>query len=104
MATFTKLNTGKWQAQVARQGVRRSRTFESKQAAKDWAARQEHLILTAKPIGETVLFSEVLNRYASEVSPTKRCERWEILRLRRFRKDPIAAKMMRDLTSQDFAR
>jgi integrase len=95
---------GRWRAEVARKGIRKSKLFDSKQAAKDWAARQEYLILNAKPKGETTTFSDALLRYAKEVSPTKRGHRWEILRLERVRKDAIAAKSMRDLTPADFAR
>lgn len=45
MASFKKLKSGLWQAQVARLGERRSDSFPTKREAKDWAARQEYLIL-----------------------------------------------------------
>lgn len=44
MASITK-HKGRWRAQVARKGVRKSRIFETKREAQDWAARQEYLIL-----------------------------------------------------------
>jgi integrase len=103
VASFKKLKSGLWQVQIARKGVRRSASFPSKQEAKDWAAREEYLILHAKPAGETATLGDVLRRYANEVSPTKRGERWEILRLNAMRKLPIAAKAMRELTAGDFA-
>ena len=34
-----KLKSGKWQAQVASRGVRRSTAFHTKQPARDWAVR-----------------------------------------------------------------
>lgn len=104
MASFEKQKDGRWRVFVARAGVRRSKVLPAKQAAKDWAARQEYLILnetTAK--AGAVLFSEVLNRYANEVSPKKRGERWEIMRLKRFREDAFASKAIGDLTASDFA-
>lgn len=94
---------GKWRAEIARQGVRTSRVFPSRQAAKDWAARQEYLILNKRPATETTLFSDVLDRYAREVSPGKRGARWEMLRIERFRKDDIAQKVMGELAASDFA-
>ncbi|TDX18410.1 phage integrase family protein [Rhodovulum visakhapatnamense] len=51
----------------------------------------------------TVPFSEVLLRYAREVSPTHRGERWEGMRLRKFAEDKIGAVKMRDLSAADFA-
>lgn len=94
---------GKWRAEVARKGVRTSRVFPTKQAAKDWAARQEYLILNEKPKSETALFREVLDRYAREVSPKKKGARWEMLRLERIQQDDFAAVKMADLQPSDFA-
>jgi len=89
---------------VARAGVRRSKILPTKQAAKDWAARQEYTILNESPSDvESVLFSEVLNRYANEVSPKKRGERWEIMRIKRFKEDAFASKAIGDLSPKDFA-
>lgn len=103
MASFRKMSGNRWRAEVARQGVRKSSIFPTKQAAKDWAARQEYLILNAKPASETTLFDDVLDRYAREVSVNKRGARWEILRIERFRKDAFAKIEMAKLTATDFA-
>nr|WP_309504346.1 site-specific integrase [uncultured Roseovarius sp.] len=103
MASFRKVAGGKWRAEVARKGVRTSKIFASKQAAKDWAARQEYLILhdDSKP-GDT-LFRDVLIRYANEVSPKKRGARWEMLRLRRFEGEDFASVPVAQLQPKDFA-
>jgi hypothetical protein len=90
MASFRKIAGNRWRAEVARRGVRKSRVFDSKQAARDWAAREEYLILNAPEVASRVLFREVLARYAREVSPAKRGARWEVLRLERIQKDRIA--------------
>lgn len=103
MASFRKMAGGKWRAEIARKGVRTSKVFNSKQAAKDWAARQEYLILNEKPKAETTLFGDALDRYAREVSTTKRGARWEMLRIERFQKDTIAQKAMAELAPSDFA-
>lgn len=39
MARIRKDGTARWQAQVARLGVRKSKVFDFKQEAKDWAPR-----------------------------------------------------------------
>ena len=72
MASIKKLKNGKWQAQVARGSVRKSKTFDSKQAAKDWSAREEHKALNETENTGDILFSEVLNIYATKVTPTKK--------------------------------
>jgi len=97
------MSAGRWRAEVARSGVRRSKIFASKQAAKDWAARQEYLILNDDTKPGDVLFRDVLERYANEVSPKKRGERWEVLRLRRFEAEAFAATPVAKLAPQDFA-
>lgn len=94
---------GRWRAEVARAGIRKSKVFDSKQSAKDWAARQEYLIVNESDAVSSVIFGEVLNRYANEVSPKKRGERWEILRLRRFRQDSFASLPVASLKPQHFA-
>ena len=102
MASITKHSKG-WRAQVARRGQRTSKVFATKSEAKDWAARQEYLILNASAIRSATAFGDVLDRYAREVSTTKRGARWEILRIERFRKEPIAKVPISDLRAADFA-
>ena len=103
MSSIRKLKNGRWQAQIARNGIRKSKVFDAKQAAKDWAARQEYLILNAKPTGETMLLSDAFDRYANEVSPTRRGERWEIIRLRKFSRDEISSRPIGSITARDIA-
>lgn len=102
MASIRKWKRG-WRAEVARKGVRRSRVFPTRQEAKDWAARQEFEILNGEKVASETTFSDVLDRYAREVSPSKRGHRWEVIRLEKLRRDRIADKAMRDLGPPDFA-
>lgn len=102
MASIRKHRNG-YRAEVARQGVRRSKVFPTKQAARDWAARQEYLILHGDKVASAVSFGDVLDRYAREVSPGKRGHRWEIIRIARLRRDSIAKRPIGSLTAQDFA-
>jgi integrase len=104
LASILKLKSGRWQAQIARKGIRKSKLFDSKQAAKDWAAREEHFILHAKPKGEATSLTEVFTRYAGEISPMRRGERWEIVRLRKFSREPMAKKAVAAITAEDIAK
>jgi len=103
MATFRKLESGSYRAEVARLGVRRSKTFPTKAAARDWAARQEYLILQGDETAGKGTLGDALERYARERSPNKRGERWEIVRLAKLGRDKIAAIRMAALTAADIA-
>lgn len=102
MASIRKWKKG-WRAEVARKGVRKSKVFPTRQEAKDWAARQENLILNAGRIASRQPLSEVLDRYAREVSPGKRGHRWEVVRLAKLSRDPVAQIPIGDLTAADFS-
>lgn len=102
MASIRK-HGGGFRAEVARQGVRRSKVFPTKREAKDWAARQEYMILNGEKMAAATAFGDVMDRYAREVSPTKRGHRWEDIRLAKLRKDRIARKPVAELTPEDFA-
>ncbi len=102
MASIIKRG-GVWRAEVARRGVRKSATFPTKSAAKDWAAHQEHLILNAVALQSSQPFGEVMARYAREVSPAKRGARWEQIRIEAFKRSGIAKIGIGDLKASDFA-
>lgn len=103
MATFKKLDSGKWQAQVAKHGVRRAQSFPSKRAAQEWASRQEHLIVEGQGRGSKIAVGQAFDRYAREVSPTKRGARWEMIRLEKLGKDKLAKVQLCNLSAQDLA-
>lgn len=102
MASIRRV-AGRWQVQVARQGVRKSKSFENKSEAKDWAAKIEHEILRGVREPGSAIFRDVLDRYARTVSPTKRGARWEIIRLERLKLDKLAELRMNELRPGDFA-
>jgi len=103
MASFSKLPSGKWRAQVEREGKRRSASFSTKREATDWANQQEYAILNAEFIASSQLLSDVFNRYASEVSPLRKGERWEIVRLAKLGRDRIGAIAIGEVAPSDFA-
>lgn len=103
MASLRKYKSG-WRVEVNRRGVRESRVFDTRQQAKDWGAQREYEILHGKAIAAKMTLGEVFARYAREVSPTKRGERWEVVRLNRFQKDKLARIALSDLTPDDFGK
>jgi len=103
MASIRKIAGNRWRAEVARQGVRKSKVFDTKQQAKDWSAHEEHQIINSKPAGETTSLRAAFDRYAIEVSPTRRGERWEVIRLAKLGRDRIADIMLSGLKAADIA-
>lgn len=102
MASFSKLPSGLWRAQVARLGVRDSKSFETKRAAQAWAAEREAEI-TAGARGDfpRKTVAQCLQKYAQEVSVTKKTGRAEAIRLSAFAREPWAQKWLTDLTPND---
>lgn len=78
-----------WRVELYKGGVRESSTFATKQQAAAWALQREAELIGARLPEHTV--QDALQRYAREVSPKKKGERWEILRLRLLERDRIAA-------------
>lgn len=90
MASITKTAHG-WRAQIYVQGVRDSASFRTRREADAWASQRETQIRdnAATPAGDRTPLADVLSRYGREVSPTKRGNRWEVLRLDLFARDPV---------------
>jgi integrase len=105
MAAFSKLPSGLWRAQVARNGQRRSKSFATKRAAELWAAGVEaELMSAARGDYPRKTVADALERYAIEVSPGKRGARWELLRLQAFGREPWAQRWLAELRPIDLAR
>lgn len=103
MASLRKKGNG-WEASVCRKGVRRSRTFDTKTEASFWAADVEQEILNgfAGKIPDKS-FGELLDRYAADVSPSKRGAEWEIKRINAMRRDVITSVKLNGLRAEHFA-
>lgn len=108
MATIRKLR-GRRQAQVRRRGMKpRCKSFDTKQEAEKWARDLEAQVdrFGAAPdtkILETTTLGELLERYQSEVSPTKRGSVQEIQRIDVLRRHELAYRTMIGLSQQDIA-
>lgn len=103
MAFFRKKGKG-WAAEVARNGVRQSRSFDTKAQAIAWATQLEAELLNRKN-GQTPdkTFAELLDKYAREISVKKRGERWERIRIMAFQQSPLGKLRLRDMRAADFA-
>lgn len=102
VASVLKIKTG-WRALVARKGQRQSKVFATRQQAKDWAARQEYLILNGDKVAAAMTFGALLQRYAREQSPKRRGSRWEIIRIEKLCRDDLTKVKLGDLCPADFA-
>ncbi len=104
MATIEKRN-GKYRVRVRIQGANKSATFERKSDALAWAAKMETAVLD-KVQGNAprdLRFADLLERYLTEITPSKRGSRSESYRIGRFLKMDLAQIRVVDLKAADFA-
>jgi len=100
MASFRRIGK-KWQAEVRIKGKAARKTFMSKIEAQSWAVEKEkefgrgHDIIHGKTLGNA------FDRYAREVSPTKKGARWEIIRLEKLQRLRLANIQMNILCADD---
>lgn len=113
MASIQKIERG-YRAQVkiklpgAEKPTRDSEVFPTKREAVEWAARRETEIRSAldkpKLLGEIKTLRDAMRRYADEVCPTKKGERWEQIRLAAFEGYKLPSnKPILHVTAQDIA-
>lgn len=109
MASYRKLPSGLWFAEVFKLGVRQSMAHDTKAKAVAWATQLEAEILARKR-GQVVKKSLrfAMERYAKEISPTKKKEVWERTRLDHFMSAefgmPFVDKAADDVTEEDIGK
>lgn len=98
MASLRKVKGG-WQAQVAIKGKREARNFSTKAEATTWAAARETEIRTQHETGIDLskCVGDAFDRYAAEVSPSKKKPKWERNRLNFIGDQEIAGRRIRDV-------
>ncbi len=104
MGTVIKKPSGVYEAQVAKKGIRKSKTFRTKAQANMWIVETEKDIIAGKK--EEIpdkTFGDLLSKYSEEVSPKKRGARWEMARLNALQRDEIAQVMLTHLEASHFA-
>ncbi len=86
MASIRPYGDG-YRAYVKHKGVRETATFRTKREAQAWAdARIVELRATSHgTMAEIKTLGDAMRRYAEEVSPTHKGERWEVVRLQAMR-------------------
>ena len=100
MATYRKRGNS-WQVALYVNGVRESATRKTKVEAVAWASNRE-AELTGKRLPDHTV-GDALTRFGCEVSPGRLGERWELLRIAAFLRDPLALVKLPTLTAQDLA-
>lgn len=108
MATITKRGD-RWFAQVRRKGFpSKSKSFESRAEAKTWATIHEGRIeqgdssLLIQPL-KHVRLSDIIDRYLTEITPTKRSRKTEEQRLGKLTRDELADVTLAKLSSLHIA-
>ena len=100
---------GRWQARVSRRGLApETKSFASKEGALRWAraveAEMDRGGYISHSAAEHALLGDVLQRYALEVSPSKRGGRDEVIRLRAMARTRLAKLSMAMLSAKEVAR
>lgn len=101
MATITR-HKGGWRVFVYSHGRRATKVFSKKTDAQRWAAMKK-LEMDAE-VGKgcvPVPLRKAIERYIDEVSPSKKGERFEVIRLRRLLKSWLADKKTDAITPAD---
>lgn len=89
----------RWRVQLYVGGKRVSAVLDTKREAAAWALQREAELSGAKLPDKTM--ADAMTRYSREVAPSKRGERWEVIRLKALAKAPIARIRMAALNKAD---
>lgn len=107
MATPKQTAAGTWRVQIEVRGQRDAATLPTKREALEWAARRktEMLAMASDKAGEVKTLTDALDRYAREVSPSKRGELKEVIRLKAFERQSLfpGRRLLADLTPAHLA-
>ena len=92
-------DNGKWRCQIEKRGMRKSRTFRTRAEAVAWGNRVEAEIEAGAQgvVPQNLTFADLLDRYGREISPRKRGQRWELVRLQLIARDTLAQVKLRQL-------
>ena len=93
MATITKVKNKKgvrWRAQVYVLGVRDSDRFDTKPQAAQWAHEREIELRKGKDLIAGKTLADAFDRYGQELPNSRKGLQWDLVRLDKFKRDPIA--------------
>ena len=100
MATF-KRRKNRITAVVRLKQGSRSKTFDTLTEAQNWALETEAYLKRTRHLVRGRTLGEAFERYANEISPTRRGERWEAIRLAKLCRDSLADITLETLTAGD---
>ncbi len=89
-----------YHVEVQRGSTRKRATFKTKKEAQTWGSTTELALGKGEGSIPNISFGDLLDRYSREVSPTKRGHRWEVIRIKAFKKDLLAQVMLPVLTEK----
>ena len=109
MATVRRRGPHQWQAQVRKRGYPlQSKTFDTRAAAERWArgieAEMDRGLFVSRTEAETTTLGQLLQRYASEITPAKRGAAPEITRIHALLRHPLAQRFVANIQGLDIAR
>lgn len=91
----------RWRAEVCVDRRRASASFKTKTEAAAWVMRQEAEFVGNLPAST---FAQACAKFAAEVSPKRKGERWERLRLRRWAESPMGLRPLQAITAAELGR
>ena len=91
-----------WRCQVYKNGIRKSKVFASKTAAKMWGQRME-IELAGQSANPFHTFGDAVNKYLADVSSTKDGEQWERVRLEVMREHFGDATLLTEIDTPQIA-
>ena len=108
MATLTKRKDGQWQAKIRRRGYPMvSKTFGTKAKAERWAGIIEKEMddgsFVSRTEAESTTLKEALQRYLTEITPTKKGAKQESDRVKVWMEHDLACRYLSNLRGADFA-
>ena len=108
MATIRKRGDYQWQAIVKQKGQYLSKTFSYKVEAEKWSRKVEREIdqgiFTQETASQSTTLKDALERYAKEVTPSKKGEAREINRIKRWQEHSLAKKTLANIRGSDLAK
>lgn len=104
MATVTRIKNKRgtvWRVQVCVRGVRDSARFPTKPEAQRWGYERETQLRNGPDLVAGKLMADAFDRYAGEIPLDRKGRRWDLVRLEKFKTDPIARIPAARLTLED---
>lgn len=94
----------KWLAEVRLKEGYCAKSFETRLQAQVWAIEQEQRLSRDCKLVQGKTLADAFQRYARDVSPSKKGQRWEVARLTKLARVNMAMILLTDLRTDDLER